>query len=236
MQNKMTEKTPYKILFKFSSRSRTEKFFAGLDNIISKVRDKENYIIVASLDYDDKTMFNKEVLERLIPYVQNHKVVPVFGYSKSKIDAINRDMDKFNSYDIVVNTSDDMSFEVDGFDNIIRDKFTQNFPDTNGNIYFNDGYAGDVISTMSIIGKKYFDEQLKGNIYHPSYFSLWCDNEYSEVAKSLNKIVYFDQILYRHMHPANGIGVADEQLKRTESFSNLDSENYKKRKLTNFAN
>lgn len=232
----MIETKPYKILFKFASRSRVSKFFASLDNIISKVQDKDNYIIVASLDFDDKTMFNKQVLEMLIPYIKNNNVVPVFGYSKSKIDAINRDMDKFTDMSIIVNTSDDMSFEVDGFDNIIRDKFTQNFPDTNGNIYFNDGYVGDVISTMSIIGKKYFDEQLKGNIYHPSYVSLWCDNEYTEVAKSLNKIAYFDQVLYRHNHPENGIGVADEQLKRTESFSNLDSENYKKRKLTNFAN
>jgi hypothetical protein len=232
----MIEPKPYKILFKFASRSRESKFFASLDNIISKVHDKENYIIVASLDYDDKTMFNKEVLERLIPYVKNNNVIPVFGYSKSKIDAINRDMDKFDDFSIICNTSDDMEFQVEGFDNIIRDKFTQNFPDTNGNIYFNDGFVGDVISTMSIIGKKYFDEKLKGNIYHPSYVSLWCDNEYTEVAKSLNKIAYFDQILYRHNHPANGIGVADEQLKRTESFSNLDSENYKKRKLTNFAN
>ena len=221
----------YKILFKFSSRSRTEKFFKSLDNIISKVDDKQNYMIVASLDFDDKSMFNKQVLERLIPYVENHKVFPVFGYSKNKIDAINRDMDKFDSYSIICNTSDDMEFQVQGFDNIIRDKFKQHFPDTDGNIYFNDGFVGDRISTMSIIGKKYFDsEKMNGKIYHPSYASLWCDNEYTEVAKHFNKIAYFNQILYKHNHPANGIGIADEQLKNTESFSFVDGENYKKRK------
>jgi hypothetical protein len=226
---------PYKILFKFASRSRNEKFFKSLDNIISKIDDKENYLIVASLDFDDKTMFNKQVLERLIPYVDNHKVFPVFGYSKNKIDAINRDMDKFDSYDIIINTSDDMEFQVQGFDNIIRDKFKQHFPDTDGNIYFNDGYVGDRISTMSIIGKKYFDsEKMKGKIYHPSYISLWCDNEYTEVAKHFNKIAYFNQILYKHQHPANGFGVADEQLKNTESFSFVDGENYKKRNSVNF--
>lgn len=224
-----------KILFKFSSRSRSEKFFKCLDNIISKIDDKENYMIVASLDFDDKTMFNKQVLERLILYVENHKLFPVFGYSKNKIDAINRDMDKFDDWSICVNTSDDMEFQVQGFDNIIRDKFHQHFPDTDGNIYFNDGYVGDRISTMSIIGKKYFDsEKMNGKIYHPSYVSLWCDNEYTEVAKHFNKIAYFNQILYKHNHPANGIGVADEQLKNTESFSFVDSENYKKRKAKNF--
>ncbi len=226
---------PYNILIKFASRSRCEKFFSSLDNIISKISDKENYFIVASLDYDDKTMFNKETLERLIPYVKNHKVVPVFGYSKNKIDAINRDMDKFDSFDIICNMSDDMEFQVEGFDNIIRDKFKQLFPDTNGNIYFNDGFVGDVISTMSIVGKKYFDSKYMNNkIYHPSYISLYCDEEYTDIAKKVNKIAYFNEILYKHMHPANGIGVADEQLKMTESFSSVDGANYKKRKELNF--
>ncbi len=226
---------PYKILFKFSSRSRPEKFFNGLDNIISKIDDKENYLIVASLDLDDKTMFNKQVLERLIPYINNHKVIPIYGYSKNKIDAINRDMEKFDDFSIICNYSDDMEFQVQGFDNIIRDKFKQLFPDTNGNIYFNDGFVGDKISTMSIVGKAYFDSKyMDGKIYHPSYISLYCDEEYTDIAKKVNKIAYFNQILYKHMHPANGIGVADEQLKMTESFSSVDGENYKQRKSRNF--
>jgi len=228
-------KKKYKILFKFSSRSRPEKFFNGLDNIISKISDKENYLIVASLDFDDKTMFNKHVLYKLIPYIENNKVFPIFGYSKNKIDAINRDMDKFNEFDILCNFSDDMSFKVDGFDEIIREKFRMNFPDTNGNIYFNDGFVGDKISTMSIIGKMYFDSTMMNKkIYHPSYFSLYCDNEYSEVAKHFNKIVYDNRILYKHEHPANGIGIADEQLQKTESYSSVDGENYIKRKSINF--
>jgi ribosomal protein L7Ae-like RNA K-turn-binding protein len=70
-------KKKYKILFKYSSRSRKNKFFVGLDNIISKISDKENYLIVVSLDYDDKEMFNKEVLERLIPYIENYKVYQI---------------------------------------------------------------------------------------------------------------------------------------------------------------
>lgn len=225
----------HKILFKYSSRSRKNKFFLGLDNIISKISDKENYLIVVSLDFDDKEMFNKEVLERLIPYINNHKVFPVFGYSKNKIDAINRDMDKFDDWQILCNFSDDMSFKVEGFDEIIREKFRINFTDTNGNIYFNDGFVGDKISTMSIIGKAYFDSQMMNKkIYHPSYFSLWCDNEYTEVAKHFNKIVYDNRILYKHEHPANGIGVADEQLQKTESYSSVDGENYIKRKSINF--
>lgn len=225
----------FKILFKFTSRSRPLKFFSTLDNIISKIEDKENYVILCSLDYDDKTMFNKSVLEKLIPYINNYKVIPVFGYSKNKIDAINRDVEKIENWDILLNDSDDMTFEVQGFDNIIREKFKQHFPDTDGNIYFNDGFVGDRISTMSIIGRKYFDSKyMNKKIYHPSYISLYCDEEYTDIAKKMNKIVYFNQILYRHNHPSNGVGVADEQLKMTESFYGIDGETYKKRKALNF--
>ncbi len=88
---------------------------------------------------------------------------------------------------------------------------------------------------MSIVGKKYFDSKyMNKKIYHSSYVSLYCDEEYTDIAKKVNKIAYSNQILYKHMHPANGIGEPDEQLKMTESFSSVDGENYKKRKEKNF--
>lgn len=223
----------YFILFKFASRSRPDKFFKGLDNIIHNLHDKKNFVILATLDIDDESMYNKTVIEKLIPYVKNNFVIPVFGRSKSKIDAINRDMDKApDNWNILVNFSDDMSFNSYGFDKVIRDKFLLHFPNTDGNLYFNDGYAKDSVSTMSIIGRQYYNRF--GYIYHPSYHSLWCDNEYTEIAKRLNKIQYFNENLYTHQHPVNTGAKADEQLLRTESFNHKDNLNYESRKSKNF--
>ena len=227
----------YKILFKFATRSRTEKFFEGLENIISMVADKTNFCILVSADSDDTSMNNKETIERLKAYLINYpnNIIIKFGKSISKIDAINRDVNDIKNrfdFDILVNFSDDMKFLVHGFDNIIRDKFNQIFPDTNGNIYFNDGFVKDAISTMSIIGRKYYDKF--NYIYHPSYKSLWCDNEYTEIAKRDAKIQYYDEILYKHFHPSNIGGFIDEQLRHTESFSDVDFKNYEARKKNNF--
>lgn len=223
---------PYKILVKFASRSRPEKFFAGLDNILSKIDDKVNYVILVSADVDDTSMYNKAVLTRLKHYVDNYNVIPVFGTSTSKIDAINRDMNVVTDWEILINFSDDMEFQVQGFDNIIREKFRAIFPDTNGNIFFNDGFVGDVLSTMTIMGRMFYDAI--GYIYHPSYFSLFPDEEYTAVCRKLNKIEYYPDVLYKHNHPANGIGVPDAQLTRTEGYWDVDKKNFQERQLRNY--
>ena len=226
-----------KILFKYASRSRNHKFFSGLESILQNLGDLNNFCILASLDIDDVTMNNSETINKLTEYVQKYpeRIIIKFGYSKNKIDAINRDVneikDKFN-FDILVNFSDDMEFIQHSFDNVIRDKFFCHYADLDGNIYFNDGFVGDRISTMSIIGRKYYDKF--NYIYHPSYHSLWCDNEYTEVAKRNQKILYFPERIFNHNHPANVGGFIDEQLVKTESYSDIDRQNYEQRLNNNF--
>jgi len=227
----------YKILFKYASRSRNEKFFDGLDNILSNLNDLNNFCILCSLDADDETMNNQQSIKRITEYVKKYpaNIVVKFGKSKNKIDAINRDVNEFKErfdFDILVNFSDDMQFIVQSFDKTIREKFYIAYPNLDGNIYFNDGFVGDAISTMSIIGRKYYDKF--NYIYHPSYNSLWCDNEYTMVAKTEKKIVYFDEKIYIHNHPANVGGFIDTQLMKTESFNEIDRENFNKRLTNNF--
>jgi len=227
----------YKILFKYASRSRTQKFFEGLDNILANLGDLNNFCILVSLDSDDETMNNPNTIQRLTEYVKKYpnKIVIKFGLSKSKIDAINRDVNEFKErfdFDILVNFSDDMQFIKHSFDEVIRQKFSFSFPDLDGNIYFDDGFTADRLSTMSIIGRKYYDKY--NYIYHPSYYSLWCDNEYTLVAQKQNKILYFDDKIFRHNHPANIGGFIDTLLMKTESYSEIDRQNFEKRLQNNF--
>lgn len=227
----------YKILFKFASRSRNHKFFQGIDNIINNLADRDNFMILASLDVDDEIMNNPNTIKKITEYVQKYpnQIVVKFGTSKNKIDAINRDVneikEKFN-FDILVNFSDDMEFIQHSFDNVIRNKFFVHFSDLDGNVHFNDGFTNDTLSTMSIIGRKYYDRF--NYIYHPSYISLWCDNEYTQVAKKNNKLLYFEDRIFRHNHPSNVGGFIDEQYIKTESFSEIDRQNYEKRLNNNF--
>jgi hypothetical protein len=193
------------ILFKLATRSRPEKARASINNIIENCL-SNNFTILVSSDFDDDSMKN-------FSYVHSNVTI-IYGISKSKIDAINRDMDIVKDWDILINTSDDMVFITKGFDNIIRQDFEGNLDQF---IHYSDGNQKENISTMSIMGVDYYERF--NYIYHPDYKSLWCDAEATDVAVMLGKHRYMgdDKILFRHMHPAWGLAESDEQYQKTEA-------------------
>lgn len=228
-----------KILFKFATRSRPQKFFSCLENIINTV-ESDNYQILVSADEDDETMAWDKIKDRYDLILNSvdgdvNRVITHHGKSKNKIEAINRDFEYIRTWDILINTSDDMNFVRKGFDNIIRKDMTEQFPDLDGFLHYNDGNQRDRVATMSIMGRKYYERF--NYIYHPSYESLFCDEEATEVAKRLGRHRYMGDIpLFKHLHPAWGLGEYDEQYQRTESRKVwiADENNFIERKARNF--
>ena len=91
----------YKILFKYASRSRTQKFFVGLDNILTNLSDLNNFCILISLDIDDYSMNNKETINRLVEYVNKYpEKINWFYASYNKnilhIDSFEKNINKIN--------------------------------------------------------------------------------------------------------------------------------------------
>ena len=221
-----------RILFKFATRSRPEKYKKCIENIISNVAQKDNFQILVTADTDDTTMNTPEMIQfSSVPGVKL-----IFGQSISKIDAINRDMNQADAWDILVNTSDDMMFTYVAFDNAIRDDFSIHFPDLDGVLHYNDGNQKDNCMTMSIIGRRYYE--LDNYIYHPDYQSLWCDKEAELVAKKRKKYKYMgdQRILFKHLHPSFGQTKYDDQYRFTESHNVRagDQAVYLTRKAKNF--
>jgi len=192
--------------------------------------DIENYFVVCSFDTDDLTMNNQEVIERLNTY---KNVFYYFGESVSKIDAINRDIDKFpDDWSILVNFSDDQVFTSLYFDRTIREAMINYYPNGDGVLHFPDQKTRASLITMSIMDKKYF---LRDNfIYNPVYTSLYCDSEFQDVAKIRGRYVYVGVDIFKHLHPAWGLAKMDAQYQPTESFYNKDGSIYRQRKEINF--
>ena len=226
-----------RLLFKYTTRSRRSNFLRGIDSIINNLADKENYHIYTTFDVDDDKM-------RPLPEIKgNHTYIA--GTSKSKVDAINRDMNFINSqydWDVLVNMSDDVVFTEKGFDNIIRNQFISYDYDGEGEIstrnldqviHFPDGNRSDLL-TVSIIGREYYNRD--NYIYNPEYKSLYCDNEAMEVAKIRGCYKYVDRVIFNHLHPAYSKGVFDAQYQHTESFGAQDFETYLRRKQNGFIN
>lgn len=232
-----------KILVKFPTRSRPEQFLKVLRMMVEMSHDKNNIHYLISLDQDDTSMNNDSVMEQIKSLLVPMTVT--IGASKSKMEAINRDMSVAPDWDIVLLASDDMIPQVQGWDEVIREGFEIPLPPISDDfevicnpplpthsldqaLWFFDGHQHR-ICTLVVMGRKRYERF--GYLYHPSYISLWCDNEWTEV----NQPKKFDTILFRHEHPAWGGAVPlDALYNRNEGYFKADEANFMRRKSLNF--
>jgi len=151
------------------------------------------------MDADDRSMNNASLLKWLNSKnnpAANIYVSYFFGNNKSKIQAINANMENGEDFDLLLLASDDMIAKVSGYDDIMAQDMLQHFPDFDGALHYNDGRIGRTLDTLSIMGKKMYDGF--GYIYHPDYISLWCDNEFTDVIYRMGKAVYLDKVIIKH--------------------------------------
>jgi hypothetical protein len=184
-----------KLLIKFPTRERPLKFFKILDLYYDYLSDINNVEFCISIDHDDLTMNNDDIKTKLESYPNLKYFI---GESKSKIEAVNADIDRINNWDIILLASDDMIPKIKGYDKIIINKMKQYYPDTDGVVWFFDGNRKD-LNTLCILGKKYYERF--NYIYHPDYQSFYCDNEFTVVANKLNKQTFINKVIIKHEHP-----------------------------------
>lgn len=224
---------PLKFLFKYPCRGREQMFFESLDSLNDNIRDKNNYHIALTIDMDDDILNTDAVKERIATYPNTSVQL---GLSKSKIDAINRSMPDYD-FDVIICWSNDMIATFYGFDDIMRDYILQVCGNTglDALIHFPEMDAREWLNVLYIATRKYYDRF--GYIYHPSYYSLWCDNESMDVAKMLNKYHYIGTPgLYVHKNAAythHGVE-RDELFNIQQGFWGIDEANYTARKARNF--
>jgi hypothetical protein len=217
------------ILIKLASRSRPLKFVKALQNI--KTMTQGDYKVLVSADSDDRTMNNKQMIRHvsLLKHVEMY-----FGDHQTKVEAINRDLDKVNDWDILVNFSDDFQIVTRGWDRILRDQVSNKWPgSTDWYAHYSDNYTHDALPTISIMGRDYFNRA--GHIYHPSYKSFSCDAEQFYVAKARGCYHYFPERLFKHEHPANNRKLKNDVLYKLNSYHTPhDVKNYFERLNNDF--
>lgn len=190
-----------RIVIKYPTRGRPDKFTSTLERYINFLSGMHEVYFVVSFDHDDHTMNNDSMLSLFnrLNLENNHKIYPICGNSTGKVSAMNADMDKVLALDpeIIVLISDDMIPVLRGYDDIIAKNMIKYFSDTDGVLHFNDGSTGqDILITLPIVGEKYLERF--GYLYYPGYKSVYCDNEFTDVARLLGKVVYFEQTIIQH--------------------------------------
>ena len=218
-----------RILIKFPTRGRFDKFFSTLDLYYDKLSKKYPYHFVITCDEDDPVMNNPEAIQKLNTYPH---LSYYFGYNKSKIEACNANLEKHLDFDILILASDDMIPKVKAFDRAIVNYMKKEFPNFDGILHFDDGFQHKNIVTLPIMGKKYYERF--GYIYHPSYVSLFCDNEMTLVAQMINKLIYINLLLIEHQHPLANKANYDSLYEKNDVFYERDRKVYFERYRRNF--
>ena len=234
-----------KLLINLPTRGRVDRALKLLDLYI-EYSTYENIHFVISCDEDDKEMNNPQTINE---FEKRRNVKVIFNENKilvnnngtiqksnftTKIAAINSGV-KDQNFDICLLASADMFPEMKGYDSIIVHDMKKHFPDTDGVLWYNDAYQGNKLNTLCIFGKKYYDRF--NYIYNPLYLSLYCDNEFTEVSKILDKTVYIDKIIIRHNHWSIKNDKSfnrDKVDEKNDVFTGYDQMTFEQRKAKNF--
>lgn len=217
------------LLIKMPTRGRFDRFFETLDLYYQKLSNKVSYHFVISCDIDDPVMNSEETINKLKTYPN---LSFYFEDNKSKIEACNRNIDSHLDFDVLLLASDDMIPVQDGYDEIIVSNMKHYFPDTDGVLHFNDGVRGEGLNTLSILGKNYYSRF--GYIYYPEYRSFYCDDEFMQVSRLLNKVVYIDSVIIQHKHFSFGDAPIDDLYIRNDQYWGHDGNLYRQRQAINF--
>jgi len=227
VSNKFIYEEPI-LLVKFPTRERKEKFFTMLDKYYKLLSGKNNVKFLITCDSDDNTMNNDEVKEKFKTY---KNLTVEYGNSKSKIEACNVGLDS-HKFQIVLLASDDMEPVIKGYDSIIIDGMCKNFPDFDGVLWFNDGFQGNRLNTLCILGHTYYNRF--NYIYHPIYKSLYCDAEFTIVSQTLNKVKYFNDVIIKHVQYSIVKEEPDQLYLRNDGLENIDKLSFLQRQKINF--
>jgi len=216
------------LLIKIPTRERPHKLFKTLDTL-QNLSSKENPLhFLITCDSDDISMNNIHVINRLKSYPN---LSFSFNNNLSKVEAYNRDLELYD-FDILLAASDDLEPVVKNYDKIIVETMLKNFPDLDGVLNFSDGHVGAACNTYPIVGKNFYKKF--NYLYHPSYKSLFANEELTLVSRLLGKEFTSNTVILRHNHPVWGLGDWDNLYYRNEALKEHDRAIFKARRSANF--
>lgn len=210
------------ILLKYPTRQRPRLFKSTLRRYIDTAGMPMR--IVVTIDKDDIAMNNRVMRDWIKERGADIDISPARG----KITAINSGIPT-DDWSILVLASDDHVPVSEGW----AERIMADMPSDGDALLWYKDIHQDRICLMPVMGRRYYDRF--GYIYHPAYVSLWCDNEQTEVARALGKLIQPDVELFRNESADWGGSIRTDALyRKNNAYYKIDRETYERRKLLNF--
>lgn len=164
---------------------------------------------VLSIDKDDPKLKQYQAW----PFSNTHCIVT--GDNRSLVDATNRAA-KLAKGDVIIVMSDDMK-APEGWDEQINQAYREtgkkNHPWA---LLVHDSYQKTLETmTLPVVNKALYKRL--GFIYHPEYFSLFADNDITEICRRLKCLHQAPEIVFEHCHYTNGKNPIDSTYERENS-------------------
>lgn len=184
-----------KLIIKYASRERPNRMFHVINSILNNIENNEDVILLISLDSDDTSVYNQEVLNKLKEYLSNTNVLVFFSERTTKVNALNRDLNKLENWKKVMFVTDFTEITKKGFDQIILAH--------NDNIgcYKSCNSNGKEAHTIYTYSKDIWN--LSRNIYNPNLISNFI-NEEIRLRFPKSNFTEYKEVFHKYVHPKWG--------------------------------
>lgn len=190
-----------RILLKYPSRSRPELFKRRVENWQSLASGEHPLHWLCSFDADDASMNN----DATKTFCRERGIEHYYGDSKTKVEAINADIDKTDfEWDVLALVSDDFAALGKHWDRHIAEDLGGR---SDRAIWYPDGNQMRVC-TLVIMGREIYRSW--GFVYHPGYKSVYCDNYYQLLLQREARLKFVKKYIFQHQWKV------DELVRRNE--------------------
>jgi len=178
------------------TRGRPESVFRLIKSINETASRKDMVEIIFYVDNDDESFPSSRDLDSNVKVVRGERVWISLAWNC---------LFAHSEGEILMYTGDDVVFETKGWDEQVRNAFIQ-FPDSLGLVFGDDGgwYAGK-LAINGFVHRAWAD--LLGYFTYPARVSaidLWIH----ECASYINRVIYLDDVMFRHVHYRQGDATA----------------------------
>lgn len=230
------------ILVKWPTFKRRQWFMRTFDlwmQWASKSKNIKIHFLITMQDNDSESncIQMKNFLDKKNNQNQNITISWYYGVYRSKIAAINAQMNNAPDFNIVIVGSDDMQPQISNWDKHIINSVSLVFPGFSaGLLHTSDGIANQRCCTLTIMTKNLYNYY--GYLYYPKYLSVFCDNQLTQTAQKIfinNKkcYTYLKKCIFRHKWQGN-TKKDDVVYKKNQKDWNHDKKVYQYRKKLGF--